>query len=647
MSLNFVYANTFKNDLQYETSPYLKQHETNPVHWMPWGKKAFAKAKREHKPLYLSIGYSTCYWCHVMAEESFINPQIAQLLNKYFISVKVDIEELPQVDAYYQNIYKKAYHHSAGWPLNVFVDTNKEPFFISSYLPPKREPFSEGLDTLVPRYGKLYQTNASAITQEIKKLKIFNEETKKSELTITLDMLSHSLKEQYNQDNPGFGTTKQFPQAAKLSLMMDLGFLQNDTQLVEDSYAVLDMMALRGLYDHIEGGFFRYASDSAWEIAHFEKMLYNQAELLPLYTRAYLKIKKPLYKKVILETVAMLEDRFETDDLYYSASDTGEHHKEGEYFIFTQKQVEDAIAKNPYPEVIEDSLEFVTAGNFHSKVHINFYTQQRPKGFKEFRAELLKIRKQKKYPFIDKKINTAWNAMMIEALYKVSLVDKTLQVKAEKHLKALKDLMFDRGELYHQTIMGVKAKQKAILEDYSYFIAALIAGYEVDYNKDKLHFANYLLARAKEKFYKSGVWYLSDDGMHVEAQLNDKYYTSPLSKMLQNIIKLASLEGSFKYEKLALESLKHIKPRLKKELSNIPAAATAFMMQKLGFVTLKSNQENLHKNAIKIKNINYPYILTKKIEDSDYLSCNMRRCFSKEKEFASVLKAIQCNQLEE
>lgn len=134
LTLVLVFANDIKNDLQYETSPYLKQHETNPVHWMPWGKKAFKKAKREHKPLYLSIGYSTCYWCHVMEKESFINPKIAKLLNKYFVSVKIDIEELPQVDAYYQEIYKKIYNHSAGWPINVFVDVNKEPFlFLVTY----------------------------------------------------------------------------------------------------------------------------------------------------------------------------------------------------------------------------------------------------------------------------------------------------------------------------------------------------------------------------------------------------------------------------------------------------------------------------------------------------------------------------------
>jgi len=635
-----------KNALQYETSPYLKQHATNPVNWMPWGKKAFNKAKREHKPLYLSIGYSTCYWCHVMEQESFINPKIAKLLNKYFVSVKIDIEEYPQVDAYYQNIYKKIYNRSAGWPMNVFVDVDKEPFFISGYLPPHKEAYSAGLDTLIPFYGKLYKDNPSAITQKKEKLKTVKIDSKKHLFDITPAILTKSILKMYNKENPGFGKSRQFPEAAKISLMMDLGFLQNNQKLIADSYAILDMMAMRGLYDHIEGGFFRYSSDSAWEIAHFEKMLYNQAELLPIYTRAYLKTKKPLYKKVILETISMLESRFEKNNLYYDASDTGAYHKEGKYFTFTQKQVNDAISKNPYKEEIENALEFVTTGNFHGDVHLNFYTKVRPKGFEEFRAELLKIRKKKKYPFVDTKINTAWNAMMIEALYKASLLDKKIKLKADAHLKALQELMFDRGELYHQTILGIKPKQKAILEDYSFLIGALLAGYEVDYDTNKLNFAKYLLERAKNKFYYKGAWYLSNDDLHVKANLNDKYYTSPLSKMLQNIIKLASLEGSFKYEKLALASLGHIQRELNEKLSDAPAAATAFLMQDKGIVTLKSNQENLQKKAIAIKNINYPYILTKKIQDSEYLCCTMRRCFSKEKKLKAVIQAIKQNQEE-
>ena len=636
-------AKEIKNALQYETSPYLTQHETNPVHWFAWGEEAFAKAKREHKPIYLSIGYSTCYWCHVMAEESFTNQKIAELLNKYFISIKIDMEEYPQIDTYYQEIYKKKYKHAAGWPLNVFVNANKEAFFISNYLPPHKEDYSEGLDTLVPQYGTLYKkeyTKILAKIQEIKNAKSVIQVKKKS---VNIKSLTKSILQSYNSEYPGFGETKQFPQMDKLQLMFDLALIKNDDKMLQNTYNMLDMMAMRGLYDHIEGGFFRYASDSAWEIAHYEKMLYNQAQILPLYIQAYMKTKKPLYKKIVTESIKMLDDKFAMKNVYYSASDTGEHHKEGEYFIFTQDEVHKALAKNKHKEVLEDALEFVTEGNFHGKVHLNFYTDERPVGYMEFRKELLKVRKTKKYPFIDKKINTAWNSMMIETLYLASHLDIKFKNKADASLKALSEMMFNKGVLHHQALLGRKPIQKGLLEDYSFFIGALIAGYEIDYDENKLKFAEYLLSSAKRKFYKKGVWYLSDDTLNVKATLNDKYYTSPLSKMLQNIIKLASLKSSFKYEKIALNSLKVIDNKLSQLQSFAPAAARAYLMQDLGFITIKSNVQVLKKNSIKLQMIHYPYVLSKSSNHEDFLGCTMRRCFVKDMSLEKVVDAIKLN----
>ena len=406
---------------------------------------------------------------------------------------------------------------------------------------------------------------------------------------------------------------------------------------------MLDNMALRGLYDQVEGGFYRYSTDSSWEIAHFEKMLYNQAELLPLYSRAYYKTGKKLYKDVVEETIAMLDNKFLKDNVYYSASDSDSNGEEGGYFTFTPQEIKNALTNNPYKEEIYDALGFKVEGNFHDKVHLGFETDARPQGFMLFRKELLKIREKKKYPFIDKKINTAWNAMMIEALYKASSIDIKYKVQADKSLKALSDMMFDRGELYHQTILGKKAKQKGLLEDYSFFISALISAYEVDYDENKLNFATYLLSKAKEKFYKNKKWYLSDDDMNIEGSLVDKYYTSPVSKMIQNIIKLASLKESFKYEKLAISSLKSINSELSMKQSDVPAAAKAYLMQKLNVVTLKSDKNNLVKNRLIIKKINYPYLLTKATNDNEYLSCVMRRCFSRHKSLDKAIISINDN----
>ena len=638
--LHTLMADIVKNDLQYETSPYLKQHETNPVHWMAWKKKAFDLAKKENKPIFLSIGYSTCHWCHVMSEESFTNKHIAQLLNKDFISIKVDREELPQIDSYFQEIYFKTHKRRGGWPLNVFLTPNRTPFFISTYLPPKRESYSEGLDTLLPKIALEFKNDYKSILLDIQKMKNSSTFAVSENKAISVKTLSESLLEEYDSDNGGFGNGKKFPQAAKLSLMMDLASLTKSKTLFNNSYKMLDAMALKGLYDHVGGGFYRYTSEADWEIAHFEKMLYNQAELIPLYARAYDLTRKPLYASVVRETVAMLDKRFLHDNYYFSASDADSKNGEGAFFTFTKKEINDALQKNVYKEELEDSLGFVTEGNFRGRVHLNFYTESRPKGFKAFRDELLKIQSKRQFPFVDKKINTAWNAMMIEALYKASSIDIKYIAKADKHLDKLKTLMFDKGELYHQTLSGLKPTQKGLLEDYSFFIAALIAGYEVDYDNEKLNFAIYLLSQAKAKFYKNGMWYLSDDGMKISDSLTDKYYTSPVSKMLQNIIKLASIKESFKYDKLAEKTLKGIDNKLRVMQSDAPAAATAYLMQHLKVVTVKSNKKNLLKECRDIKKIKYPYVVKRSIEEKRYLGCTLRTCFAIENSIDKLIESI-------
>jgi len=643
LTFNFAYANESKNDLQYETSPYLKQHESDPIKWMAWNDKAFKRAKSENKPIFVSIGFSTCHWCHVMQDESFSQAKIASLLNKYFVAIKVDREEMPHIDSHYQELYKKVKHRAGGWPLMVFLNADKKPFYISTYIPPVKASYSDSLGNILLDIGSRYQNNYASISKEMidmqNSVKVENIESQK----ISAKTLTESIFQNYDETYGGFGVRKKFPEAARVSLMMDLSFLQDNQDLRDKAYYMLDMMALRGLYDHLGGGFFRYTSDNAWEIAHFEKMLYNQAELVPLYVRAYNLTHKKLYKTVVLETIAMVNRRLKKENLFYSASDTDSNNQEGYFYTFTQEEIENALQNNQDVEVLEESLEFTIFGNFHNDVHLNFYTDDRPKGFEQFKKDLMKIRAKKEYPFIDKKINTAWNAMMIEALYNASSIDDRYRVQADMHLKALQELMFFRGDLYHQTILGIAPTQLGLLEDYSFLISALLAGYEVDYDEQKLNFARYLLVHAKEKFYKDGTWYQSNDKLNIKANLHDKYYTSALSKMLQNILKLASLKESLKYAKLATESLLSINDKLSVEQSNAPAAAIAFLMKQYEVVTLKTNKQNFEHDIAKIRTIKYPYVLRKVIDDNDYLSCTIGRCFSKEKNIDDSIKAIILN----
>jgi len=479
--------NLIANQLKFETSPYLQQHATNPVNWYAYNKKTLALAKKENKPIFLSIGYSTCHWCHKMAEESFTNKKLAKLFNKYFINIKMDKEEMPQLDAYYQELHKVNKNHPAGWPINIFMTPNKEVFYMSGYIPSKTKDDYEGFDKLLVRLAMEYKR---------KDYKLFKANFK-----------AIHIEKKWDEFGIGFGDGAKFPIVASVHKLLDY----NDKRAFE----MLDIMAKKGLYDHVDGGFFRYTVDSDWEIPHFEKMLYNQAELIQLYTRAYLLTKNKLYKKVVIETINMTNRVFLKGGLYFSASDAESNHEEGSYFTFTKKELLEIFGNTKY------------AVPFNSKYHIIFDTNKRD--------ELRKIRSKKRYPFIDKKINTAWNALMIEALFEASKIDMKYAIKAQNTLDKLTDFMFDKGELYHQSLLRIIPTQKGFLEDYSFMISALIAGYKVTNDKDKLEYAKYLYTVAKRKFYRNSTWYLSDDNLDIKANNDSTHYTSALTKMKQNI----------------------------------------------------------------------------------------------------------------
>jgi uncharacterized protein YyaL (SSP411 family) len=626
ISINILEA---KNALMNETSPYLQQHADNPVNWYPWGDAAFAKAKKEGKKIFLSIGYSTCHWCHVMEKESFTNKGLAEIFNRYYVAIKVDKEEMPHLDQHFQNLHKKYTTRVGGWPLSVIMDTEENIYYIGTYIPPKRKSYSEGLDTLLLKYATTH--------------KLLKPKTKISQNKNSLDIASFqsSITKQYDKIYGGFSRGKKFPEVSKLQLMLHIAQLQNNQKLYDNFYQTLDVMALRGLYDHIEGGFYRYCVDAAWEIPHFEKMLYTQAQMVDIYTQGYNHTEKELYKKIVVETIAMLEMRFTKNSLYMSASDADGDSKEGYYFTFTPKEVELALKNNPHKELLEEESELCFFGNFDGRVHLNFYGDQRPKGFEALRRELLLARKKKHYPFIDEKINTTWNSMMIVALYKAATIDKHYATLAQNHLDALTKMMFVEGELYHQGIIGTQVKQKALLEDYSFMIAALLAGYEFDYDTQKLHFAEYLFSQAREKFYKDGIWFASHDALHIVADINDKHYKSTPSQMVENLLKLASLKSSFRYQKIAQSSLDILSKKLQKDILHSPALADDYLAYSYQYITLKSSQKNLQRHYKEIAVLPYPYIVTKKEDFDDWLGCTMGRCFFKEHTFEKVKEGIK------
>lgn len=557
-----------KNLLEYEQSPYLLEHASNPVNWMPWGDAALQKAKQEHKKIFLSIGYSACHWCHVMADESFSDKEVAAVLNKDYISIKVDKEELPQVDKYFQIMYKKIKGHSGGWPLNMIIDADMNVYFVGNYISKYKNKYSKGLMEILPYYAHTKQfiaTNRFQNRAEILK-------------PLSIQTLKNALEEEYDSIYTGFGSRAKFPQVSKLLLMLDIAQKTHDNELLRDFYDTLDTMAMSGLYDHLEGGFFRYSHDASWEIPHFEKMLYTQAEMIKLYTHGYLLSHNPLYKKVVDETIAMVEQRFAHNELYMSASSAQSDGVEGKYFTVSVKELQQAFKQNPHHKQLAEVLEFDGEGNFApNRVHLCFFTKKRPPGYNQLRKDLLRSRTKKHFPFIDYKINTTLNAMMIKALFKAAKIDPHYGQIAQKNLIALQKAVFFQGDFYHLYIKGKRGTKKGNLEDYSALIAALLAGYKYDKNPDQLSFAHYLIEHAKYQFYDNGVWYMSDGMLHVVADGDDKYYQSGLGMMVENLREYSKLSGDEKYNRLADTTMQHYRSIIQSKLINTPSLARDYL----------------------------------------------------------------------
>ena len=652
--LTLFFSFLYSNALEHENSPYLQQHKNNPVNWYPWGEEALAKAKKEHKLIFLSIGYSTCHWCHVMALESFEDKTIAKLLNKDYISIKVDREELPHLDRLYQNLHILLKKRSGGWPLTAILTEDAKPFFVGTYIPPTEKYKLEGMISLLPRLALEYKKNTKEVDEKAelihKKVLAFDAHDFKAvalKLSITKEVFS-AFQEKFDDIYYGFSYQPKFPESSKIALLLDLDALGVDGA-GEMALLTLRAMALHGIYDQVEGGFFRYSVDAAWEIPHFEKMLYTNAELIPLYLKAYTLTKDELYKNIVNETISMIENRFENESVYFSASDADSHHEEGGFFTYSYKEMMQSmqgLTQKEKSELIKD-LDLIEMGNFmnegdafEAKTHINFYSKKRPKNFEKIKPELQAIRKNRDYPFIDKKINTAWNAMMIEALFSSAVINKKYVKLGNERLHALLRKMYIKGVLYHQTFLGKVPQQKALLEDYAFLISALLEAYEQTYKREYYYLAKTLSDEAVQKFY-SKQWVLSDDGLRVNADMLDKYYTAAMNKMLMGLLTLANLSGERKYLDIVKQTLANKSALLKKEPSSYASLMRVLLREKKGYVTLKASQKNLKNNAKKIAEINYPFVLKKAEYLKEYLACDMSQCFAIDQDLSKVIKIIE------
>ena len=636
----------YTNALIKEHSPYLQQHAHNPVNWYPWGEEAFEKAKKEHKLIFLSIGYSTCHWCHVMEEESFTDVSVAKLLNDDFVSIKVDREQYPQIDKKYQKQYLTVKGKRGGWPLSIFMTADKEVFFMGTYIPKEEGYGSQGLLSLLPSFIS-WQRQPEILKKNMQKYHKYIE-AKRLQTQIKTKIIQHVLSEiekQYDKKNGGFATRPKFPEASKLSLLLDIYRLTDNQKAFKMAEHTLKKMAKGGIYDQIHGAFFRYTTDEAWQIPHFEKMLYTNAELIAVYVKLYEMTGDTLYKRMVEESIAEMEKNYMQDDVYLSASDADSDGEEGGYFIYAYTALKSALKEKGWKtEEIEDVLAYMGIeedGNIDgefSQPHITNMIV--PKRLEAFKSYLREISSKRSFPFIDKKINTAWNAMMIKTLFEASRIDKKYVALAQKRLEGLLWRMYPNGMLYHQTLLGKVPTQKALLEDYAFLIDALIAGYERIYDEGYLKLAEILTEEVVKKFYSNKHWYLSDDTIKAEADFDDRYYTSALSVMLYDLVRMATLTESLKYNAIVKETLANLGGVLNSNPASASKLVHTFLRLEKGDIIIHASKEKLRLAQPELDKVKYPFLLSAVEESDEYLACKTTMCFAHDKNITKLIEKI-------
>jgi len=644
------------NALIHEDSPYLQQHAHNPVDWMPWGEAAFAKARKEHKLIFLSIGYSTCHWCHVMEHESFENPRLAQYLNAHFVAIKVDREEMPQIDRYYQNVYQLMHRRGGGWPLTIIMTPDRKPFFSGTYIPLEAKYGSAGLWDVLRRIVDLagkdprqIEEVGTTVLEGMKQMDQAGRSQKKVPLNSQLaKKFVSEVAARFDARNGGIGKAPKFPHASTITVLLQIYRLTGDKKAFKMATSMLDHMARGGIYDQIEGGFYRYSTDGRWMIPHFEKMLYTNAELIEAYANGYALSKNERFLDVIERCVENIKERFYKDGLFFSASDADSEGEEGKYFLIKYDKAKNALKKAGFSKgEIDEALGyfgiFELDGNFEAEFTNPYITSdKKPKRLDEVKKILKELRADVKYPFIDYKVQTSWNALYIRSLLKASKLTELDYTKdALSSLDTLLKTLYIDGELYHQVILGKKPKVKGYLEDYAFLISALIEAYESSFKERYLKIAQTLQEEAVKKFYKDGVWHMSSDGFLLEAELYDSSYRSALAVMIEDILSLGVLKESNKLFSFGVESLKRSAKELNSHPLNFPYATKVSLEATLSPVIVKSNLKNLQEFKKRIPRIKYPFILTKPSNDEKFLACKIDRCFSVQKSVDEVISDIE------
>jgi uncharacterized protein len=579
----------YTNRLIDETSPYLLQHAHNPVEWFPWGKEAFAKARAEDKPILVSIGYSACHWCHVMERESFEDETTAEMMNERFVNIKVDLEERPDVDRIYMDFVQLTTGHG-GYPLNVFLTPDKLPFFGGTYFPPEKRFNMPSFQQVLLAIGEAWQTRRDELLHSANEILGEMQRVGLAEFgagSLSLDQLDAaflSFTRSFDATNGGFGGAPKFPPAMSLEFLLRYYRRTKDENALEMVAKTCTKMAHGGIYDQLGGGFHRYAVDAIWLVPHFEKMLYDNAQLVRIYLHVYQITKDEFYKRIAVETLEYVKrEMLDAAGGFYSTQDADSEGVEGKFFVWTPQEIEeilgaeDAQIFNFYYDVSEE-------GNFEGRniLNVNYTIFEAARALKipeekltevleRGREKLFAARERRVKPFRDEKVLTAWNGLMLAAFAEGAAILQSaeyLEIARRNADFILENLQRD-GYLL-RTWKDGRAKLNAYIEDYANFADALVELFQISgeakYLLEARRLADLMIAEFWDE--EQGAFFFTANN-HEELVVRSKDFydnATPSGNAVAAdvFLKLAKFFDDEKYERFAVTVLKLVAPQIRR-----------------------------------------------------------------------------------
>jgi len=600
------------NRLINEKSPYLLQHAYNPVDWYPWSEEAFEKAKKEDKPIFLSIGYSTCHWCHVMERESFEDEEIAKILNENFVSIKVDREERPDIDQFYMNICILVRGHG-GWPLTIIMTPDKKPFFVGTYFPKESSYYKIGLKDLLQQIIELWKKDKNKVLERaeqiLKNLKYLTDRPNNIPELINEDDVDKCylhFKDNFDRIYGGFGKAPKFPSLQNILFLFRYYYFYKESNALRMAIKTLKSMAKGGIFDHVGYGFHRYSTDNQWLLPHFEKMLYDQAMMILAYTEAYQITKNDLFKEIVQKVATYLfRDMENREGAFYSAEDADTEGEEGKFYTWEYEELKNILGDDF--EIFKHISNIKKEGNYREEatnrlsgrniiyisrdwnelvVDLNMPEDKLKNVFYNSLEKLFKEREKRIRPLKDTKILTDWNGLVIKALAKAGRVfdnDEYIQ-KAKKTADFIIKNAYKNGVLYHR-IKDNEAKVKGNLDDYAFFVFGLLELYQSTFEDKYLKLAVELTDKAINLFWdynEGGFFFSSKDNKDIlirQKELYDGAYPSGNSIMYNNLVDLFKITANPRYK----EYVQLIEKTYAHPIKKVPFGSPMFL---IGFMNM-------------------------------------------------------------